>query len=135
MQDHTDLEHLRLLSIFHYVVGGIGVLFACIPLIHLGLGIAMVSGAFPEAGQGEPAPDWFGYIFVAMGGLFFLAGQAMAGLTIYSGVQIKNRKKYLLSFIMACLLCLFIPFGTILGIFTIIVLSRDSVKQLYDRSF
>ncbi len=34
-----DLEHLRLLSIFHYVVGGIAGLFACFPCIHLVLGI------------------------------------------------------------------------------------------------
>lgn len=30
-----DLEHLRLLSIFHYVVGGLIALFACFPIIHL----------------------------------------------------------------------------------------------------
>ena len=28
---------------------------------------------------------------------------------------------------MACIECLFIPFGTILGVFTIVVLSRESV--------
>jgi hypothetical protein len=32
---------------------------------------------------------------------------------------------------MACILCLFTPLGTILGVFTIIVLSRQSVKELY----
>jgi hypothetical protein len=32
---------------------------------------------------------------------------------------------------MACIECLFIPFGTILGVFTIIVLSRESVKTLF----
>ena len=29
---NEDLEHLRLLSIFHYVVAGIGALFACLPV-------------------------------------------------------------------------------------------------------
>jgi hypothetical protein len=32
---------------------------------------------------------------------------------------------------MACIECLFLPFGTILGVFTIIVLSRESVKELF----
>jgi hypothetical protein len=32
---------------------------------------------------------------------------------------------------MACIECLFLPFGTILGVFTIIVLSRESVKALF----
>jgi hypothetical protein len=30
--------------------------------------------------------------------------------------------------------CLFMPFGTILGVFTIIILSRESVQRLYDAS-
>jgi len=33
--------------------------------------------------------------------------------------------------VMACVECLFIPFGTILGVFTIIVLLRESVKALF----
>lgn len=35
---------------------------------------------------------------------------------------------------MAAILCMFIPFGTILGVFTLIVLSRESVRQLYLRA-
>jgi hypothetical protein len=134
METNSDLEHLRLLSIFHYVVGAIGVLFACFPLIHLGIGIAFVSGAFPESTNGDQPPAWFGFLFIVIGGLFFLIGQIMAWLTIYSGSQIKKRSKYLLSFVVACIICMFVPFGTALGIFTIIVLSRESVKQLYGKS-
>jgi hypothetical protein len=37
-----DEEHLKLLAIFHYVVAAVGGLFACLPLIHVGLGIMMV---------------------------------------------------------------------------------------------
>jgi hypothetical protein len=29
-----DEQYLRLLSIFHYVVGGIAALFACFPIFH-----------------------------------------------------------------------------------------------------
>jgi len=39
--------------------------------------------------------------------------------------------RYWFAFVMACIECLFIPFGTILGVFTIIVLSRESVKTLF----
>ena len=44
---NQDEEHLRLLSIFHYVVGGLTALFACIPIIHLVVGLAILFGAFP----------------------------------------------------------------------------------------
>jgi hypothetical protein len=33
--------------------------------------------------------------------------------------------------VMACIECLFVPFGTILGIFTIVALSGQSVKTLF----
>jgi hypothetical protein len=33
--------------------------------------------------------------------------------------------------VMACIECLFVPFGTILGVFTIVVLSRESVSVLF----
>jgi hypothetical protein len=39
--------------------------------------------------------------------------------------------RYWFALTMACIECLFIPFGTILGVFTIIVLSRESVKELF----
>ena len=35
---NQDSEHLKLLSIFHYVVGGMAALFACIPFIHFFMG-------------------------------------------------------------------------------------------------
>jgi hypothetical protein len=33
--------------------------------------------------------------------------------------------------VMACIECLFIPFGTILGVLTIVVLARESVRALF----
>jgi hypothetical protein len=33
---------------------------------------------------------------------------------------------------MACVECIFIPFGTVLGAFTILVLMRPSVKEMFD---
>ena len=37
-----DEEHLRLLSIFHYIVGGLAVLFSFFPLIYAGFGVLML---------------------------------------------------------------------------------------------
>lgn len=132
--ESEDQKHLRLLSIFHYIVGGILVLFACIPLIHLSIGIAVMSGAFSGTNNGSPPPELIGLLFAVMGGVFFVIGQALAWSIIYSGRQIKNRTNYMFSFVIACIMCMFMPFGTILGIFTIIVLSRESVKHLYEKA-
>ena len=129
-----DQEHLKLLAIGHYVVGGIGVFFACLPLIHLTLGLAFLFGGIEdfEGAAAEEVPAFIGLLFAIIGGIFFLFGQACAWCVIYSGRQIAQRKKHTFSFIIGCVNCMFFPFGTILGVFTIIVLSRDSVKDLYN---
>ena len=49
-----DEEHLRLLSIFHYVVAGLAGLFALFPPIHLLVGLALLTGAL-GADTDEPS--------------------------------------------------------------------------------
>lgn len=130
--DNKISEQLNLLATFHYIVGGIGVFMACLPLIHLTIGIAMLNGTLPmNNNKSEIAPNFVGVIFIVMGGVFFVIGQCVALLTIYSGKQIKKRKKHTLSFVLGCVLCMFMPFGTILGVFTIILLSKQEVKEMY----
>ena len=129
-----DEEHLRLLAIFHYVVAGIGALFASFPLIHVAVGIMMlVNPGAMGAGKGAgAAPVGFGYLFIAVGAFFVLLGWSAAVCTFISGRYLARRRKRMFSFVVACLLCAFAPFGTVLGIFTIIVLSKESVQRLYD---
>jgi hypothetical protein len=128
----TDAEHLRLLSIFHYIVGGLGAFFACFPLVHVAMGIFMV--VKPEAMGGNEAgapPAFFGYLMAGFGLLLVVMGWAMAICTIISGRFLAQRRRRTFSIVVAAIQCLFIPLGTILGIFTIIVLGRESVQRLY----
>jgi hypothetical protein len=55
----------------------------------------------------------------------------MAISILIAGRCLSRRKSYSFALVMACIECLFVPFGTILGIFTIVVLSRKSVKALF----
>jgi hypothetical protein len=131
MQRAKDEEHLRLLAIFHYVVAGIGALFASFPLIHVAVGLALFFGSsFAPKGNGLP-PQWFGLIFVVIGGVVVALGWTAAICTFISGRYLAKRRKRMFSFVMAAIMCMFMPFGTVLGIFTIIVLSKESVQQLY----
>lgn len=127
-----DDEHLKLLSIFHYVVGGMGSLFSCMPLIHMGIGLTFIL-APEQMGQngGESVPEFVGWMFFILGFSFFLIGQITSLVIIISGRFIAKRKNYFYSFVVGCIECIFFPFGTVLGVFTIIVLSRESVKELY----
>lgn len=60
-----------------------------------------------------------------------MIGLAFSIAVALSGRFIMQRTHYLYSFVLACVECMFVPFGTILGVFSIIVLSRPSVKEQY----
>src|SRR5215471_17903099 len=122
-QQVLDNEHLRLLSIFHYVVGGLMALCACIPIIHLLLGLGLV--ASPHwFGTGHNAPPAFlGWFLMMIGGCLVTVGWAFAIVVIIAGRCIAERKRYMFCFVVACVECLWMPFGTCLGVFTLLVLS------------
>lgn len=128
-------EQLRILSIFHYVVGGLHALFGSMGLIHLTMGLFMffAPSAFGPSGSGVQAspPVFFGLFFAIFGGLFVIVGWTLGLLTILSGRNIAQRKKRMFSVVIGCINCAFIPFGTVLGIFDVILLTRDDVRALY----
>jgi len=130
---NQDEEHLRLLSIFHYVVGGMAALFACFPIIHLIVGIALIASQ-EGSGKGGGPPPFIGWLFVVIAGVFILGGWALAICLITAGRFLAKRRHYTFCFVIACVSCLFMPFGTVLGVFTIIVLMRPSVKELFEAS-
>jgi len=76
-------------------------------------------------------PEFLGWIFVGIGSFLFLVGIAMAICILIAGRCLSRREGYSFALVMACIECLFVPFGTILGAFTIVALSRESVRGLF----
>ena len=130
---NQDDEHLRLLSLFHYILGGLTAIFSCFPLLHLAIGIAMVTGAFPAAQNGEGPPAFVGWFFIGIASLIIVLGWSYSIGLIIAGRRLKQRQSYVYCMVMAALCCPNIPFGTCLGVCTIIVLARPSVKSLFER--
>src|SRR5919197_1127642 len=128
-----DQEHLKMLAIFHYVVAGLGALCSFFPLLYTIIGVIFIFAA--RHGTAKPGedlpPEFLGWIFAVLGSLLFLMGIAMAICILVAGRSLELRKRYSFALVMACIECVFIPFGTILGVFTIIVLSRESVRGLF----
>jgi len=133
-QAFEDANHLRYLAIAHYVIGGLTGLVSCLPIIHMVMGGLLISGSFPmttPTAPGEPDIRLFGWLFVVMGGVFVILGWTFAVLLILTGRWLSARKNHTFCFVMACLECASVPLGTVLGIFTILVISRPSVKALF----
>lgn len=128
----TDVEHLKLLSIFHYVVAGMAALFACFPLFHLGLGLFMLLAPQQFGPANSQPPIFVGLFFVGFAAFLIALGWGFALLVFLAGRFIALRRHYTFCFVVACIECIFMPFGTALGVFAILVLNRPSVKQVFD---
>lgn len=133
---NKDLEHLRLLSVFHYVVGGLTALIGCFPLIHLSIGIAMLSGAIPVDNPARPGESpfpvqMFGLMFTIIPLIIIAIFWTLAICMIVAGRRLSSHRSYTFCLVVAGLMCMMAPLGTVLGVFTIIVLMRDSVKSLF----
>jgi hypothetical protein len=130
--NHDD-EHLRLLVIFHYVHGRIVALFALFPIMHVVMGVVMLTGGM-SSGTGPPPPAFMGWMFVGIGALLILGGETMAAMSILAATCLKARRAKVFCMVVAGINCLHMPVGTVLGVFTLIVLSRPSVAEAFRRA-
>jgi hypothetical protein len=129
---NRDIEHLKLLAIFHYIVGGLAGLCACLPIIHLVVGLAMITGKMPQTPGQPPPPEFVGWLFAVMGTAAVILGWTFALAAVIAGEMLRRHRAYIYCMVVAGLACTWIPWGTVLGVFTIVVLCRPSVKELFE---
>ncbi len=127
----SDDEHLKLLMIGFYVLGGVTGVVALIPLIHVGMGILFV--VTPPSGSGSPPPEWFGWLFIGIGTVAILIGEAVAALNVAAGRAVQLRRSRTLVMVASVVDCLQMPLGTVLGVFALVTLGRASVRAQFER--
>ena len=125
-----DAEHLKLLSIFHYVLAGLKALISLVFIFHIFMGIVFIVAGTQSRGGGPPA--FLGGIFIVLGMFAMALGLVGAGLLAFAGRFLAQRRHYTYCFVIAVLSCLSFPLGTVLGVFTLVVLSRSSVKASFE---
>jgi len=139
---------LSALSIGHFILAGVALLGG-VPTLLIGVSgsklmdefgsdLTMAMGQIP----GQSGVDPFGgspdamlqdlntLIISVVVSMVLLAVVSAIHLAVV-GVQIRNRRWWTFCYLTGWGECLMFPFGTVLGIFTIIVLSRPSVKRLF----
>ncbi len=130
-QSTQDAEHLRLLALFHRILGGILALFGCFPGIYVFMGAMFLASPPPSKGHDSPPPEWLGGLFISIGLIGILVVWALAICVYCVAGQLDSRTRYGYCFAIAIIECLFQPLGTALGVFSLIVLTRPSVKALF----
>ncbi|MBX3119553.1 MAG: hypothetical protein KF784_10845 [Fimbriimonadaceae bacterium] len=131
-QRRQDQEHLRLLNLFHRIYAGIVTLFSCFGLLYIAFGVTVLSGNMPE-GKNSPGDERFmGFIMTFFGSGFVVVALAYAILNwIASNRYVERRGKTFL-IVVAAINCLNAPVGLLLGVFSLVVLMRPTVAELFD---
>jgi hypothetical protein len=96
------------------------------------MGLVILVAGLGEASADEKFPVLLiGLMFILIPGFIILCGWSLAVCLIIAGSFLAHRKHYTFCFVVACISCLLMPYGTVLGVFTIIVLMRPTVKELF----
>jgi hypothetical protein len=144
-------ERFRLLALGYYIKGALGVALISIFLIHffflLGLSFlpesawnrpirtpntaqsaSAVSPPSPHPTNDMPPVIMF-RIFAAVIGVIILMGWTFGALTIYAGRCVQKRRHRVFILVMGGLNCVLIPWGTLLGIATFIVMQSPAGQE------
>src|ERR1700677_1597663 len=129
-----DLEHLKLLGIFHYIWGAlslIGGLFLGAYFVVIGV-VLITNPSATSSTEESGSAGVVGGVMIAIGVVAFLIVVVYGILTLMAGGKYrKHQGGYWFLFILAIITLIIggIP-GIVLGIFSLIVLGRPSVKAL-----
>lgn len=133
-----DEEHLRLLVIFHRIYGILVIILSLLGIAYFFLLNFLFSFSrrysrftIQNNFQGPPTEILNLILIVMM--VVIVIGLTIGVCNLLSAQYIKNRKFRIFSIVIACVDCISFPIGTILGVMTLIVLSRNSVVEYYKK--
>jgi hypothetical protein len=128
---NKDLDHLKLLGILHTIWGILAILFGLLfGIMYIGIGAAAAASPNTTTDDSGMSSGVFGGIFIVLGIVFLVAAVIYGILMIMAGGKLRKQRGYGFCFFVAILDLLGFP-SIILGIFTLIVLNRPTVKELF----
>jgi hypothetical protein len=128
-----DAEQLKLLSLGHYIVAALQAVFGLFPIFHLAMGIWMLRS--PEMAKGKDGPPavLFAGLFIVFALVWILTSWALAASLVVAGRSLAQRRRRTYCLVVAAVAAMMcMPFGTILGVLTIIVLLRPTVRDAFE---
>jgi ABC-type phosphate transport system permease subunit len=128
---NKDLDHLKLLGVLHTIWGLLSIVFGLIfGIIYIGIGVAAAASPNTTSEDSSMSSGAVGGIFIGLGIVFLVAALIYGILMIMAGGKLRKQRGYGFCFFVGILDLLGFP-SIILGIFTLMVLSRSTVKELF----
>jgi hypothetical protein len=130
----TDVQHLQLLKIFHYIWGIFCCLLGLVAIVYIRFGEDILkSFERVRSPAGENLPLMFGQFFI-MSSLFdFVMFESVGVLSLITAGKYGSKTCYRLCLAASIFNCMLMPIGTALGVFALFVLCRPSVKALFNQ--
>jgi hypothetical protein len=128
-----DEQRLDTLGVLYFVLAGLFAVIGCVPIVHAILGLRLLwdPGFAPGASAGPFNPGW---LFLGVSLVLMLSIWTLAVLLGLTGRCLRERRARTFCFVMAVIVCSNFPLGTLLGVFTIVTLTRPSVKLAFQRN-
>lgn len=124
------VRNLSILALLHYVYGAIVLVLGLLVLALFGMGHMLADLAAEHAGPDAPA-EWLLKLFTTFGVLIAAILSAWGLLIMLSGGWIARQRNRTASMVVAAVCLLSFPLGTALGVFTLVVLSDEEVRNAY----
>jgi predicted Na+-dependent transporter len=132
----TTEHDLRLLSIGYFIQGGIVTFYALLALCYVGF-MGVIFTTIQNSARGDTRnqiPPWLLPLIGTFVTAVVLSILAYGFCLLYSGMALRKRKHRTFVLVVGALNCMNIPYGTVLGIFTFMVLQRPAAKDMFGQA-
>lgn len=127
----SDVAQLRLLSIGHYILAAITAVSGLLPVIHLTIGLTTLLGGPGLFSADSSAKGLlFSLAFTIIPLAIILVMQVSALMLVIAGRSLRAQRRWVLCAVVAAIsAAMFPPLGVLLGVATLLVLNRPTVRK------
>jgi hypothetical protein len=121
-------SYLEVLAIAHYVYAALIALIGVVMMLMMSIGVfglAQGSSFTGELPFGGFELSFFAFAFI------LVFGYALCNALV--GLWLKGRRRWMAIVVLSVINALNVPVGTLLGVFTVVVLAGDDVRGAFDR--
>ena len=122
-------DDLQFLAMFHFAIGAMAALVSLVPALALFVSTSL-------AAQGQPVDMLLVRLFGEPGaaiaaGLLLVIGMALGALLVAEGFHLMRLRRLRFCRFVSTLGLFFVPFGTMLGLVTLLVLARPTTQAQF----